>query len=63
MKNSVLFFVIFLSVLLRMRFFLGRFVQKVKTHILCSINCPENRVVNEMMCKIVVEPDRSRMTM
>jgi hypothetical protein len=40
----------------------GRVVEKIKTHILCSINFSTNGVVYEIMWKNMVEPDRSQMT-
>ena len=33
-----------------------KFVEKIKTHILCSITFPENRTVFEIMWKNIVEP-------
>jgi len=37
-------------------------MEKLKTHILCSIFIPENRAVCEIMYKNVVERCRQRMT-
>jgi hypothetical protein len=42
--------------------FQTRFVEKIKTHILCSITFFENRAVYEIMWKNMVEPDRPQMT-
>jgi hypothetical protein len=37
-------------------------LEKVKTHILCSVHCfTENRAVYEKMSKIMVEPERPQM--
>jgi hypothetical protein len=50
-------------ILLRIRNFSDKIVEKIKTHILCSINFfPENRALYEIMWKNVVEPDRPQMT-
>ena len=32
-----------------------------KTQIVCSVTYSENRVVYEILCKIMVQPDRSQM--
>ena len=37
-------------------------VDKIKTHILCSVTFSENRSVRETMWKNTVEPDRPQMT-
>jgi len=52
------------SVLLRMRNFSEKVVEKIKTHILCSVTffSPKNRAVYEIMWKYFVEPGRSLMT-
>jgi hypothetical protein len=42
--------------------FQTKVVEKIKTHVLCSIIFPENRAVYEMMWKNIVEPDRPQMT-
>jgi len=43
--------------------FQTKLVEKIETHILCSlIIFPENRVVYEIMWKSVVEQDRTQMT-
>jgi uncharacterized membrane protein len=44
--------------------FRTKVVEKIKTHILCSVYSPSprNRVVYEIMWKNVVEPNRSQMT-
>ena len=37
-------------------------LEQIKTHILCFITFfPENRVVYEIMCQNMVEPDRPQM--
>jgi len=38
-------------------------VEKIKTHILCSVTSPENRAVYETMWKNTVQPDRPQMAM
>jgi hypothetical protein len=51
------------SILLRMRKFLDKFIEKIKTHISCSINfLSENRDIYEIMWKNFVQPDRPQMT-
>jgi hypothetical protein len=59
-ENQCTFFVISHSVLLRMQ---TKFVEKIKTHILCSISflSTENRAVYEIMWENIVEPDRPQM--
>jgi len=43
--------------------FQKRFVEKIKTHILCSVFfSPENRAVYEIMWKNSVQPYKSQMT-
>jgi len=43
--------------------FQTKVVEKAKTHILCSVNFSfENRAVNEIIWKNVVERDRPQMT-
>ena len=42
--------------------FQTKVVDKIKTHILCSIIFSENRAVYEILWKNVVQPDRSQMT-
>ena len=44
--------------------FQTKVVEKIKTHILCSVTSPtppENRAVNEIMWKNIVDPDRPQM--
>jgi hypothetical protein len=41
-----------------MRNVADKFLDKIKTHILCPIIFPKNRVVYEIMWKNFVEPDR-----
>jgi hypothetical protein len=36
-------------------------VEKIKTHILCSVTFPQKRAVNEIMSKNVVEPEGPQM--
>jgi hypothetical protein len=42
--------------------FQAKVVEKIKTHILCSITSAENRAVFEIMWKNVAKPDRPQMT-
>jgi hypothetical protein len=42
--------------------FSDKFVGKIKTHILLSFFFFENRAVNDIMWKNIVEPDRPQMT-
>jgi len=42
--------------------FQTKLVQKIKTHILCSISFSENRAVYEIMWENIVEPDGPEMT-
>jgi len=50
-------------ILLRIRNFSDKVVQKIKTHILCSITFfAENLAVYEVMWKNVVEPGGPQMT-
>ena len=39
------------------------FVEKIKTHILCSIIPPPNLAIYETMWKNIVQPDRPQMTL
>jgi len=51
------------QILLRMRNVSGRFVEKVKAHIFCSVTLfLENRAVYEIMWENTVEPDRPQIT-
>jgi len=45
-----------------MRNFETKVVEKIKTHILCSITFSLHRAVYEVMRKNIVEPDRPQMT-
>ena len=55
--------IVFRSVRLRMRNVSVKFVEKIKTHILCAITFFfENRAVYEIMWKNVVKPGRPQMT-
>jgi hypothetical protein len=44
--------------------FQKKFVEKIKTHILCTLNFfpPENRAVYEIMWRNTVEPEKPQMT-
>jgi hypothetical protein len=39
-----------------------KLVERIKTHILCSVTFFESRAVDEIMCKNMVEPGRPQMT-
>jgi len=59
------FLIISRSIFLRMRNVSDKVVEKIKTHILCSITfffSPENRAVYEIMWKNIVERGRPQMT-
>jgi len=43
--------------------FRTKVVEKIKTHILCSITFSEYRAVDETVCKNLVVPDRPHMRM
>ena len=53
-----------LRTLLSVHVFQVKFVEKLRTHILCSITFlfSENRAVCEVMCENTVEPDSPQMT-
>ena len=63
-EEQYTFFIISRSVLLRIRNNLEKFVDKIKTHILCSLIFFffENHDVYEIMWKNTVEPDRGLTT-
>jgi hypothetical protein len=62
MKINI-FFIIFRSVLLRMRMFQTKVVEKIETHILLiNFFSPKNRAICDIMWKNIVEPGRSHMT-
>jgi hypothetical protein len=42
----------------RMEIFQIKVIEKIKTHILCSVTFFENRAVYEIMSNPVVEPER-----
>ena len=46
--------------MLECKIFKMKAVEKIKTHILCSITFPEKRAVYKVKCKNMVEPDRPR---
>ena len=45
-----------------MRNILEKFLQKIRTHILCSVTFSENRTVYEIMSKNAVETEGPQMT-
>ena len=45
-----------------MRNVLNKVVEKIKTHILCSITFSDNRTVYEIMSKTIVETEKPQMT-
>jgi hypothetical protein len=58
-EDQYTFFMVSLSFLLRMRNLSGKVVEKIKTHISCSVTfSSENRAVCEIMWKKIVQPDR-----
>jgi hypothetical protein len=50
------------SMFLRIKNVSDKLVEKIKSHILCSITFSENSALCEMMWKNIVEPDRPQMT-
>ena len=60
--RSTYFFIITLSFLLRMRNVSDKVVEKIKTHILCSVKFFDSRAVYEIMWKNFLVPDSSQMT-
>jgi hypothetical protein len=61
LENVFTFMTISRLILLRVKNVLDK-VEKIKTHVLCSIKIFENRVVYEMMSKNLVEPERPQLT-
>jgi hypothetical protein len=62
MEELDTFIIISGRIILRMRNVSGKSVEKIKTHILRSINfCPENRTVFTMMGKSIVQKNRPQM--
>jgi hypothetical protein len=51
---------IFRSIILTVRN-ISKAVEKIKTHILCSVTFPENRAVYEIMWKSIEQPERPQM--
>jgi len=39
---------------------LNQIVEKIKTHVLCSVHPPENRTIHEIMLENIVQPNRLR---
>ena len=60
--DQYMFLIIYRSFLLRMRNAVNKFVQKIKTHILCLLFFFENCVVCEIIWKNIKKPDRPQMT-
>jgi hypothetical protein len=56
------FMIVYRSFLLIMRNVWDKIVEKIKTHILCSVTFNENRTVCEIMWKNVVQPFRPQIT-
>jgi hypothetical protein len=54
-------FLLHLAHFLEWETFQTKFVEKITTHFLHSINFPENRAIYEIMWKNIVEPDRPQM--
>jgi len=61
MKTNTHFFIISRSVLLRMRNFSDKFVQKIKTHFMFNKFFPPYCAIYETMWKNMVDPDRPQM--
>jgi len=61
-EDRYIFLIMSRSFLPRMRNVSENVVEKIKTHILCSVTFFEYRVIYEIMWKNIVEPDSSRMT-
>ena len=57
-ENLCTFMIIPPSFILRMRNVSDKFVEKIRTHVLCSINFSKNRVVYELMWKYIAELGR-----
>jgi hypothetical protein len=57
-----IFMILYHQILLRMRTVQTKFVDKMKTHILCSITFYENCAMCEVIWKNMVEPDKPLMT-
>ena len=51
-----------LNLILGWKTFQKKDVEKIKTHIFCSVIFFENRAVYEIMRKIMVQPDRPQVT-
>ena len=63
MKTDTHFLSYLAQFLLEREMFQTKVVERIKTHILCSITCSfENRAVYEIMWKNNIEPDRGQMT-
>ena len=61
MKTSTHFWSHLPQFVLEWEMFQTKSVEKIKTHILCSVTFPENRAVYEIMWKNTAEPDRPQM--
>ena len=63
-EDQYTFLIISRSVLLRMKYFLDKFVEKIKTHVMSNLFFFffENRSVYEIMWKYMVRPDRPKIT-
>jgi len=57
-ENQYTFLITSRSILLRMRNVKDKVVQKIKTHILCSVPFFENRTAFEILWKNMAQPDR-----
>jgi len=56
--NIRVYMIICGTIILRMRNFSDKIVEKIKTHILCSMTFFNNPTVNDIKSKIIVEPER-----
>jgi hypothetical protein len=62
-EGQYTFLIISRSVLPRIKMFQTNFVEKIETHILCSINFfSKNSAVYELVWKNKVQPDRPQIT-
>ena len=63
MKTNVHFWSYLAHFLLEWEMFEIKFVEKIKTYILCSVTfCLENRAIYEIICENIVEGDWLQMT-
>jgi hypothetical protein len=61
-EDPCTFMTIYHWIIFRMRNVGEKVLEKIKTHILCSLNLIKIRAVYELMWQTFVEPDRLHMT-